>query len=241
MRGCQECDSDLVQTPSTCGAIVVRTADSAHIGVVSQPDSIRDMLPRDLDDGFVRTTVEHELRVVDPSGLTISVHHRFLLKCERASRFVLSRYEWTGTGDESTPLIGPRDEDSAIPSPRLHGPAIQLEDGGRLLVIDLGRVLEPGEITEVTVDHTFVDTGETFQPFITHKVTPGNERVAITAILPTEMAKIVHFSTEVLEGSHKQAVLADGLDVEVQGVACRSYTFDVLEPSPGCRYAVRWA
>lgn len=194
----------------------------------------------ELDDGFKRSAVSHTLTVVDASRLTIRVQHAFHLRCTHPSRFVFSRYDWTGSGDESSPRIGPPAPDSSLPSPRLHGPAIKVDGGGRLLVIDLGRIYEPGEECDLEVDHTFVDIRRTFQPFLTHRVTDGNEIVDLAVRIPSALPVVVHSTQELVESAHKESVRVAGTELSVGGVPYVEYRSTVHDPAVGRRYAIRW-
>jgi hypothetical protein len=198
------------------------------------------MFPRELDDGFERVAVSHALTVVDRSRLTFRVEHSSHLRCVRAARFAFSRYEWTGSGDESTPSIGPAPSNSGAPAPKLHGPAIELPGGGRLLVVDLGRIYEAGDESRLEIRHTFVDIRRTFKPYLTHSTTKGNRSLELTVRLPAEDSTSVHFATEIVDSEHRESTRAAAVVVEVEGALYNQYRLSVAQPVEGRRYAIHW-
>lgn len=149
-----------------------------------------------MEDGFTRKEVSHHLTVVDPSFMTIESRHTYLLVAHRPSRFFQRRYEWTGSGGEGLPVVTSGIDKLGHRNHNLQGPVVQEEDDhGRILVVDLGRTVPKGDSETVQIEHTFVDTGQTFKPFMGHRAYVGCKKVTIAVSLPLGLNVFAEFET----------------------------------------------
>jgi hypothetical protein len=120
--------------------------------------------------------------------MTFSTTHRYELEALMGGRFFERRYNWTGAGIEKTPIIESGRDVLGHAHHRLHGPVIY-EGQWRILLVDLGRDVAPGERESVEIKHTFIDTAGTFQPFLGHTVHSDPELVPEKLVLEVQLHK----------------------------------------------------
>ncbi|MBY3102240.1 hypothetical protein HFO69_31830 [Rhizobium laguerreae] len=138
---------------------------------------------------------DHHLEVVDRASMTFRSEHRFLLEATVPSRFFHHGYFWTGSGAEreTMPEVVSEIDDWGFPQHRIHGPLI-VEGDARILVVDLGRTLSPGEQTTVHFRHRMKDLKNTFKPML--QVRPSSsvrEEITLKVTLPNWSGLDVNF------------------------------------------------
>lgn len=116
---------------------------------------------------FLFCKANHHLEVVDRGSMTFRSEHTFLLEAAVASRFFHHEYFWTGSGAEreTLPEVVSEIDEWGFPQHRIHGPLI-VEGNKRILVVDLGKTLQPGEQAVVNFRHRMKDLKGTFVPML---------------------------------------------------------------------------
>lgn len=141
---------------------------------------------------FSYVSTESQLEVMDESATTFLVTNVFQLRSEIPSRFFVWSFIWTGTDYDDVAELDCAFDGWGEPLQRIHGPVIR-EGRSRRVVVDLGRTVEAGELTEVRLRHHLRDFGGTFQPLHGYRARSGNERAALAVRLPARLAGSVTF------------------------------------------------
>lgn len=159
---------------------------------------------------FLFCKADHHLEVIDRASMTFRSEHSFLLEATVPSRFFHHDYFWTGSGAEreTLPDVVSEIDDWGFPQHRIHGPLI-VEGNARILVVDLGRTLRPGEQTTVHFHHRMKDLRGTFKPML--QVRPSSQvrgEITLKLTVPNWRGLEVNFrqfthDTEKILASHK--------------------------------------
>ncbi|TDO14928.1 hypothetical protein EV580_3066 [Mycobacterium sp. BK086] len=195
--------------------------------------------PISASSSFEYLSVAHEMLVVDESSMTIITNHTVHVRALRAERFFERIYCWTGSGVEKDPKVLSKLDDLGHVH-KLHGPVIR-NGSERIYLIDLGRRLAEGEEEIIEFEHTFVDVGRTFVPFLGHRAKPGLRDLQLRVLLPDKDRRSVRKECW-REGSQHpyQIEMADPSPCERNGVTYHAYEFRRDRPEPGDRYRLTW-
>jgi hypothetical protein len=191
-------------------------------------------------DSFEYLSVSHLLEVVDGGSANFKSEHRFELKAVNPARFFVRNYWWTGSGsDDSLPELISEIDQWGFFRHRIHGPMI-VENTSRIVVVDLGRRLQPGETEVVQFKHRMKDLDGTFQPYL--RVGPDTvaSKVALTVILPESLSREVYY--EVADGVSGQATEVDKMTGTVLDQRRRSFerSFEKLTARKSV-HLIRWS
>jgi hypothetical protein len=142
---------------------------------------------RQLGRAFTNVKVDSTLEVLDDKATTFRSFHSYTVRAELPGRFYVRTYVWTGTDHNDTSEVVSDHDIWGHPRHRCHGRVIR-EGSSRIVVVDLGRTLEPGEIEEIHIRHELRDLGGTFLPRLGHVAKQGNEQVDLAVVLPARLA-----------------------------------------------------
>jgi hypothetical protein len=210
-------------------------------GKLYRSDTAAGRLVADLEDGFLRRNVRHELVVLDDDSMTIRTRHDIELVAERASRFLVHAYSWSGSGVEGRPVVNSGWDELGHQNHRLHGDVVRDASTGRLMVVDLGRTMEAGEDDSVSISHFFVDTGRSFKPRLSHSPRRGTERVSLVVRLPAGSSKTVSALNHKNGASHPSSQnRLEPVSVADGNMAFDEYTFTINAPQTSSRYSLEW-
>ena len=151
-----------------------------------------------LDRVYTILESDHLLEVLDDNSTTFSSRHIITIRAEIPSRFFVRRYSWTGMDHADTHEIVCRHDLWGHPVHKVHGPVIR-EGVARILVVDLGRTLEIGELETVHIRHHHRDFGGTFEPFLAARARPGNQKLTLTVNLPKRLADKVTYRESMMD------------------------------------------
>jgi len=206
-----------------------------------KPERVVTLLRSHMDDGFTRREVSHHLTVVDPSFMTIKSRHTYVLVADRQSRFFQRRYSWTGSGDETPPVVSSGIDQMGHRNHKLQGPVVSEKDNGRLLVVDLGRTLAKGDSETVVIEHSFVDTGQTFKPYMGHLAYTGCKKISIAVSVPKNLSVTAEFEVRKGSSDHSSArEVLEGLPEQDDLLELVRFEKVISKPVPGEHYAIVW-
>lgn len=202
----------------------------------------------EIDSAFTTRRVAHTFVALDRSAATVRTEHQFELVARRADRFYVREYTWVSEeGLEKAPIIHSGHEENGMRSHRLHGPIVEGNDGKRLAVIDLGRVVEQGQTETVELEHFFVCTSPKNPGFVGHRARSGCEEITLRAVLPDGAGKRVRFRSfrAGADDSYKDIVLeptavGDLLSELQRESDWQEYRYVVTDPIPDERYRIVW-
>jgi len=150
-----------------------------------------------IDSAFTVREVQHTYRVLDRRWMSIRTEHTFSIEAERPHRLFLREYVWDNEiGIEKPPLITSGRRASGSTMHRLQGPIIRGAKGARLAVIDLGRVLSPGERDELSLSHFFMRVAPEPEAWVSHAAVAGCTKITLKAILPKRSDLRPHLKTQ---------------------------------------------
>lgn len=198
------------------------------------------MSARDPIGGFQWEHVYHTMHALDVSLMTVRTRHRFDLLAIRRERFFERRVDWTGSGIEKDPQILSGKDALGHSRHQLHGPVIR--DGiTRIMLIDLGRRLEPGDREVVEIEHTFIDVERTLKPFLGAFAREGTKTVTLSLILPDKFVGTVR--SEKHPPDSKLPISQEFVQPEVcmlDGIPYRQYVLKEPDAQPGSNYRLSW-
>ncbi|MBY2987007.1 MULTISPECIES: hypothetical protein [Rhizobium] len=144
---------------------------------------------------FEFSAVEHQLEIVDRNSTTFRSEHKYWIKAEKATRFFIRHYVWTGSGVEKEPIpeLVTEVDDWGFPHQRIHGPLL-CEEASRILIVDLGRMIDEGENEFVHFRHRMKDLKATFKPMLSVQPTKKvKERIVLRIIVPDWTDLVVRY------------------------------------------------
>ncbi len=194
----------------------------------------------EIDSAFTVISAEMTYQVLDSRWMSIRTHHRFELEATRPHRFYFREYNWDNEkGIEKLPRILSGRQQSGRAAHRLQGPVVSGPNGWRLLVVDLGRILGPGEREVVEIEHFFVRVAPDADGFVGALAREGMERIHLTAILPNRNDLRLHSkhragSRDTEEWEHIQMLAGT---TEAGSI---KVTHKISDPTPGRRYRLGW-
>lgn len=194
-----------------------------------------------IDSAFTVVTAEMTYEVLDRRWMSIRTHHVFKLRAEKPHRFYFREYFWDNEqGIEKPPRLLSGRKPSGRTAHRLLGPVIVGPKGSRLLVIDLGRVVEPGQTEIVEIEHFFVRVSPEDEGYVGARGQDGMEQVQLTAILPARPDLRPHFKSRNGDTDGEEW---DEFEM-LEGARARSRRIKiertVTEPLAGHRYRLGW-
>jgi hypothetical protein len=178
--------------------------------------------------------------IVEPSSRTIRTWHEFKIRACRRERFFERQFTFSGGGIEKEPVITSGVDELGHARHKLHGPVIR-EGKERLMLVDLGRWLEPEEVEVVQIEHTFIDPEGRFEPFLGAFVKPECQRISIEVLLPN----IDHLAVRAEECPPESAlprsrhVLGSRSEV-VDGISYELFEKTWVNPEAGTNVRISW-
>lgn len=201
-----------------------------------------------IDSAFVARRVSATFVALDRSAATVRTEHRFELEARRSDRFYIREYTWVSEeGIEKPPLIHSGNEENGVRAHRLQGPVLEGAGADRIAIVDLGRVLEPGETETVELEHFFICTKPKNPGFVGHLATAGCEHITLRAVLPNGAGARVRFRSfrSGADESYRDEMLVPVpvgplLSHLQRADDWREYKKEIPQPKPGERYRIVW-
>jgi hypothetical protein len=183
----------------------------------------------------------HSLEVIDLASTTFRSEHKFEVKAVSPSRFFVRQWFWTGSGsvNEAPPDLVTDYDQWGHPIQKIHGPIV-VENESRIVVVDLGRIVQIGERVAVHFLHRLKDLDRTSRPFLSTVPKPRDMRqYKLRVVLPHEMATDVTF--EEFDLSTNRATMVERLKPartdSGRAIFEREY---VKDKGSNCGCAIRW-
>lgn len=202
----------------------------------------------EIDSAFAVRDVENTFVALDHASSTVRTEHTFQVEALRPHRFFIREYRWVSDeGIEKPPVIHSGSEENGVRTHRLHGPVLKSSDTGRVAVIDLGRLVRPGDIETVQIGHFFISTSPKNPGFVGHLATPGCERIRLRAVLPKNVGSRQSFRSfrSGSESSYRDVPLKAGPVGDLLAPLNNAddwveYSITVDKPKVGERYRIEW-
>lgn len=188
--------------------------------------------------GLIVREVHHSLEVLDDNSTTFRSDHSFTVEAEIPSRFFVRSYRWTGTDETDTPELDSAYDIWGHPVQRLHGPVIR-EGQTRIVLVDLGRTLQVGEIERIRIRHSLRDFGKSFQPRLGRQARPGLQQLTLTVTLPAPLAdNVIYQESEV---DSRKVLETEILTGEATSDAKLRFHKSIVAPAPDDRaWVICW-
>lgn len=201
-----------------------------------------------IDSAFIARKVAAAFVALDHRASTVRTEHRFELEARRPDRFYVREYTWVSEeGTEKAPEVHSGKEKNGARSHRLHGPVLVGPESERIAVIDLGRVLQEGDVETVELEHFFVCTKPRNPGFVGQVATDGCEQIILRAILPGGAGRRVSFRS--FKSGASESYLDEPLEPHEVGPLLTplervgdwsEYSREIADPKPGDRYRITW-
>ncbi len=178
---------------------------------------------------------------MDEASTTFRSEHIFRVCAKEDSRFFTRKFSWTGSGStlEPAPEIVTDYDIWGFPKLKIHGPMI-VENQSRIVIVDLGKTLGPGQEETVHFKHQLKDLNGTFEPFLSVSSKQGPvEILKLQVSLPVSFVKSVYFDT--FDVSTKSAIDVKKLECGQNCDKFNIYKMEIVSPKfENLGYKIRW-
>lgn len=194
-----------------------------------------------IDSAFTLLSVTHTYEVLDSKWMSIRTSHIFELEAIRAHRFYFREYFWHNErGIEKPPQVTSGQSEAGVSSHRLHGPVATGPEGYRLAVLDLGRIVEPGETETVKIEHFFVRVDPDKDGLVGELAKAGARAIHLKAILPSRPDLRTHYASRHATAGDESWLEWEDLTPQAFDDRRVAVSKSVQDPQQNVRYRICW-